>query len=319
MQAGLVYGPMSHHLDHVAVFAHMVNIPLIVTEKDLKEQAERYYPGINVIYWDYIEIAETLVSTFNTVFCSLPRLLFDEAFFFAQKLLKKRVRTIWLPHGNSDKGHTLRNMKALEHDTTALVYGKKMVDFLKRENVFHRLTTIGVGNFRYAYYQKHKSFYNKLVDTLIPTDKKLILYAPSWNDGENLSSFDKALPILIENLPSSYALAIKPHPNFVVSEIPQKDNVFFIKAFSPIYPLLNRTAVYIGDISSIGYDFLTFNRPMYFFNPERRDPKNDPALFLHRCGITLNPEEYEKVYTLFDDQAHLFSARKEVYNYTFKM
>jgi len=318
MKAGLVYGPMPHHLDHIAIIAHMMSIPLIVTEESLATQAKLYYPGLKVIYWDPSCVAENLVSSFETIFCSMPRPLFDEAFFFAQKLLKKKVRTIWLPHGNSDKGYQAPSMEALEHDTTAWVYGQKMIDFLKEKKVFDHLDVTVVGNFRYAYYQKHRAFYDGLVDQIIPTTKKVILYAPTWKDTENSSSFDEAFPILIKNLPPEYALVVKPHPNLVTAEIPQRSDVFSLKDFPPIYPLLNRTAIYIGDMSSIGYDFLTFNRPMYFLNPNRRDPKNDPGLFLHRCGATINPEDYDKLYDLLDDQVHLSSLRKEIYDYTFR-
>lgn len=318
MKAGLVYGPMPHHLDHIAIIAHMMSIPLIVTEEPLADQAKLYYPGLNVIYWDAFCVAENLATSFDTIFCSMPRPLFDEAFFFAQKLLKKRVRTIWLPHGNSDKGHKAPSMEALEHDTTAWVYGQKMIDFLKEKNVFHHLDVTVVGNFRYAYYQKRRAFYDALIDQLLSTKKKIILYAPTWKDAENSSSFDVALPILIDNLPPEYTLVIKPHPNLSIPEIPHNPNVLFLKDFPPIYPLLNRTAIYIGDTSSIGYDFLTFNRPMYFFNPNRRNPKNDPGLFLHRCGVTINPEDYDKIYDLLDDQTHLSSVRKAVYDYTFQ-
>jgi CDP-glycerol glycerophosphotransferase (TagB/SpsB family) len=208
-------------------------------------------------------------------------------------------------------------MEALEHDTTAWVYGQKMIDFLKEKKVFNHLDVTVLGNFRYAYYQKHRAFYDRLVSQAIPTTKKVILYAPTWKDAENSSSFDEAFPILTKNLPPEYALVIKPHPNFSVVEAPQPPGVFFLRDFPPIYPLLNRTVIYIGDMSSIGYDFLTFNRPMVFLNPNRRDPKNDPGLFLHRCGITVNPENYDKIYDLLDDQAQLSLVRKEVYEYTF--
>lgn len=317
MEAGLIYGPLPHHLDHVAIFAHMINIPLIVTEETLAQQARTFYPGLEVIYWNYLEIPEKLVSNFDTIYCSMPRPLFEEPFFMAQKILKKTIRTIWLPHGNSDKGHLSPSMEGLQYDQAALVYGQKMIDFFKEKNVFDHLKISEIGNFRYRYYQKHRSFYDRLINELIPTDKKLILYAPTWKDAENSSSFDEAWPILIEKLPAKYALAIKPHPNLKCPSIPKRSNVFLINDFPPIYPLLNRTDIYIGDMSSIGYDFIVFDRPMYFLNPNSRDPIFDPGLFLHRCGQTINPEEYDKVYEFMDAQTHLSIVRKEVYDYTF--
>jgi len=317
MKAGLIYGLMPHHLDHVGVFAHMANIPLIVTEPFIADQARTFYPDLEVIYWEALEIPEKVVTQFDTIYCSIPRPLFEESFFFAQKLLKKTVHTIWLPHGNSDKGHLAPSFEGLEHDKTALVYGQKMIDFLKQKNVFKHLDIFTLGNFRYAYYQKYQSFYDTLVDKLVSTHKNVVLYAPTWQDAENSSSFQNAWPILIEKLPPHYALVIKPHPNLSCPNIPHHPDVFVLQDFPPIYPLLNRTGIYIGDMSSIGYDFLTFNRPMYFLNPNRRDPIGDPGLFLQRCGKTVYPEEYPQIYNFFEEQRHLSQVRRDVYDYTF--
>lgn len=317
MEAGLIYGHMPHHLDHVAVWAHLKGIPLIATDESVAAQAEKFYPGLEVVFWDSFEAPEKLVSAYDTIYCCLPRPLFDEAFFIAQKLLRKTVRTIWLPHGNSDKGHLAPSMEGLQHDAEALAYGQKMVDFLKLKNVYDHLQVKQVGNFRLAYYQQHKLFYDRLVEERIPVKQKLFLYAPTWKDTENSSSLDGAWKPLIEKLPDGYALAIKPHPNADCPDIGEHPNVFLLKDFPPIYALLNRSAAYIGDMSSIGYDFLAFDRPMIFLNPNRRDPKLDPGLFLHRCGRTVAPEEYGKIYDLIEGQDELSAVRKEVYRYTF--
>ncbi len=43
-------------------------------------------------------------------------------------------------------------------------------------------------------------------------------------------------------------------------------NVVLIEDFPLVYPLLAATDIYLGDVSSIGYDFLMFNRPMFLSN-----------------------------------------------------
>src|SRR5262245_919728 len=128
--AGLIYGPEYHHLDHLGPLCSLMEIPLVVTEDKLAEQAGRYYPGLEVILLDCMGAPQYLVSHFDLALYSMPRDLFDEIFFFAQKLAQKRVHTIWCPHGNSDKGNGILYMEALKKEEAALVYGKQMIEYL---------------------------------------------------------------------------------------------------------------------------------------------------------------------------------------------
>jgi hypothetical protein len=75
-------------------------------------------------------------------------------------------------------------------------------------------------------------------------------------------------------------------------------------------------------MSSIGYDFLTFDRPLFFLNQNTRDALHDPGLYLFRTGIEIKREEYAKIYAIID---HFFQfelrpfsqIRKDVYAYAF--
>ena len=58
------------------------------------------------------------------------------------------------------------------------------------------------------------------------------------------------------------------------------EDLFFLKDFPPIYPLLDFVEAYIGDASSIGYDMLTFNKPLFFTSKH-------PAP-IHNCGILVD-------------------------------
>lgn len=335
--AGLIYGPDLHHLDHLAPICSLMNIPLIVTEEKIASLANRYYPGIEVLLFDYMSVPQYLVTHFDIVFYSMPRDLFDEIFFFTQKLSQKRVHTIWCPHGNSDKGNSIIYMEALKKEEAALVYGKQMLDFLKRKFVFDQLKGYVIaGNFRYQFYLDHRLFYDpiaeKEISRRLPKAEKTLLYAPTWQDYEHSSSFfDAAIP-LIEKLPESHNLIIKLHPNlhlqeeFHIDELTEKyqdlKNVLFLIDFPPIYPLLNLVDVYIGDTSSIGYDFLTFDRPMFFLNQNARDAQNDLGLYLFRCGVEIKHDQYSDIHKIIDQYFHYelrdFSEiRREVYAYTF--
>jgi hypothetical protein len=205
--AGLIYGPEFHHLDHLAPLCAQIGIPLILTEDDIVLQARFFYPDLEIIHWSSLEVPDRLVSTFDTIYYSTPRVLFDEIFFFAQAFQNKRIKTIWVPHGNSDKGRSSLFMEALKSEEHLLTYGPRIEAFLREKGVEGALTRIG--NYRLAYYQKHKEFYQKL----LPLKKKpTILYAPTWQDQEKNSSFPSFWPHLL-HVPDHFSLIVKLHPN----------------------------------------------------------------------------------------------------------
>lgn len=335
--AGLIYGDAPHYIDHLAPLCSFLNIPLLVTEEEIEESLKRFYPAVKTILIKAIQMPDFLVSRLDIIFTCTPRILFDEIFFFTQKLYNKRIHTIWCPHGNSDKGHRSPFMEGLNKEEIALVYGQKMIDFLKLKGAFSQLKrSIIIGNYRNFYYLKHKEFYDQLIKEKItkklPLGEKTILYAPTWEDSENSSSFRSALPYLIKHLPTHWNLIVKPHPHLIAENEEKNRNlidsyetherVLFLLNFPPIIPLLERVDLYIGDFSSIGYDFLRFNKPMFFLNEHKRSIENDLGLYLYQCGIEILPEDYERLYEIIKDELKQDSLkfediRKKIDAYTF--
>ncbi len=208
-----------------------------------------------------------------------------------------------------------------------------MVDCIhaKNEDAKHLNIEI-VGNFRAKYYSQNRAFYRDFVQKKFPVKGRTFLYAPTWEDFENNSSFWQALPLLAQTLPDHDTLLVKPHPNTIAANTARLEqlmgkyenqkNILWALDFPPIYPLLEICDVYIGDMSSIGYDFLFFNRPMYFLNAQKRNVKTDEGLYLYRCGVHLLPEEYETLFLLDKstqslDEGRFRNIREEVYRYTF--
>lgn len=325
--AGLIYGLESHHLDHMAPLCALLGIPLIVTEELLFKQAQESYPFVDTLYFDYLELPFFMIKTYRFVFCCFPRILFNELFFLAQLLAQKNIYTIWCPHGNSDKGNLKPYVEALCQDELLLVYGQQMIDFFMRYKLIKPYVI--TGNFRYQFYMQHQTWYDAYVAQKIPLlhQKKTILYAPTWQDYEKSCSFFSAIGPLIEQKPDKYTLLIKPHPNlglqnpFLVEEIQEKckalPDVYFIADLTPIYPLLNHCNLYIGDMSSIGYDFLHVNRPMFFLNQNNRE--DSLSTYLFRCGQIISFQQYPNIYSLLDhsEQQELMPIREEVYQYAF--
>lgn len=322
--ASLLHGYAPPYLDHLAPLSSLLDIPLVVTDKEIEKQALLYYPDLSVEYVDEIHAPEYLIQLYKKVIVCTPRALFNASFLPQQLLSRKKIQTLWCPHGNSDKGHKVPFMEALAEEEYLLLYGKKMEDFLEEKGSLHSgQTRIFVGNFRKLYYEKHQAFYKNLWKQVMPPsffDRPYLLYAPTWNDAERSSSYPQALEALLASFPSDYHLLFKPHPHLSCSSI-SHPALYTLQHFPPIYPILAETLCYIGDFSSIGYDFLSFNRPLLLFNPHKRDPFSDKGMHLHSCSTSLDPDSYQELGTILPqvlrDSAPLQAARSKLYSYTF--
>ncbi|MCB1116818.1 MAG: CDP-glycerol glycerophosphotransferase family protein, partial [Chlamydiia bacterium] len=301
------------YVDHLAPLSSLLSIPLLVTDERIEKLINAYYPEVQTILLLPIELPQYLVTQFEIVITCLPTPLFRKMVYAAELFHGKGIVNVWCPHGNSDKGYLSSYMEELREERVALVYGEKMIHFLLEKGSYHQLEKVCVtGNYRYRYYLQNKPFLDQHFLALIPNEKRsTILYAPTWSDDENNSSFSSASQQLIECVPDEFHIIIKLHPNIFASpEIleayqlvnSKKKNVTILPEFPPIYPILNHVEYYLGDMSSIGYDFLTFRKPMFFLNPNKRDPIKDRGLYLTRCGTVINPEQYDKIFSLINER-----------------
>ena len=287
--AGLIFDDSRHYLDHLAPFCALQRWPLIVCEGEVAELARRYYPNLEVLEmnrWD-LKLPPYLVA------CD-PRPLLESVI-----SPDPNRKLFWLPHGNSDKGWKTPIFEPLRQET-ALVYGQKMIDFMQKQNVFPE--TIRIGNFRLHYWMENRGFYEAILkeEICLPQAEKTYLYAPTWNDPEGNGSFWRMLPLLTASLPNHCNLLIKIHPNTqtqyapeierLIGQYAKRKNICFLTEFSPIYPLLSICDAYIGDMSSIGYDFLFWKRPMYFLKGA------DRSQFLYRCGMEIFPDQIHSIF-----------------------
>lgn len=328
----MIYGDVEHYIDHMAPLCALLNIPLVTNELRIRDIISKFYPAVTVFYWDYLNFPWQLVKNFDVVFyCSL-RGDFKSEFQLQQDILQKEVKTIWCPHGNSDKGRHQYFMEALQEEIAVLLYGRKMFDYIIDKGVspknFHFL-----GNYRYYYYLQCKSFYDGQIKEILGEKKKTtILYAPTWHDCENSCSFNEVKSYLLNHVPHDMRLIVKLHPNTfsqywleteqLLEEYKNNNDIVFLKDFPCIYPLLDYVDVYLGDMSSVGYDFLIFNRPMFFLNKNLRNKNQDLGLYLYSCGEEILPTRYERIYEII--RTYLEKKRKKhvafqkkTYEYTF--
>ncbi|MCH9617543.1 MAG: hypothetical protein SP4CHLAM5_06680 [Chlamydiia bacterium] len=285
--AALLYENDNGHLDHLAPYCSVHDIPLFLTSPYLFKAAKEQYEQLTIHLLAPNSVCRAILENYDMLISTLPKQLLDPLFLLDEMLLQKKLKTYWLPHGLSDK----KNMHALTQEEHLLVYGEQMKAMLP-EHVQSKCTF--TGNFRWKYYHLHKNFYDALLKKWYPEifSQQNILYAPSW-EMPNLIDWIEAL---VSKKSAAVHLYIKLHPNtylspegaIITEKFKQSDKIFFIKDFFPIYPIIDKMSALFTDISSVGYDFLTFNRPIFFTT------KNDDPL--HKHGIEVDQDDpYRKI------------------------
>lgn len=310
-------GPDFHLLDHIAPLAEMLRVPLITTEEKNWKLAQLYYPQIEHRFMPDMEFRlEEISAEFDTLIeCKYfqPHLKW-----LFKTLFNKEMNLFFCPHGQSDKGYLTPLLAPYALQDLVFVYGPLMLDMLFEQNIQlknHRI----VGNYRLAFYKKHQAFYDKLAADQVKLDfsKKTLLYAPTWNDADQQSSFFTYAKRVIEELPESWNLIIKLHPLIkqrnpaeffqIIDAVSQK-NISLLDEFPPVYPILQLADAYLGDASSVGYDFLFFEKPLYFF-PRKGNGR------LHQCGKTIDLTQ--SIYGQIDLDDCYKQEKRKLYTYAF--
>lgn len=329
MLSAINTSPRNSFIDHIAPLASLLNIPLLISDEKNWEISTRYYPELQVEYWPDLEFRlHELTERFDgLISCDYWNDTQKAAFHFANP--KKRVQLIFCPHGQSDKGYQSRCLDLYASQEVVLLYGSLMQKMLEELNLWSlNFKTIVVGNFRRSYYEKHKELLLKRVDeeifSQLRAENRTLLYAPTWNDEEGSGTFFEWGERLLKELPSDWNLVVKLHPDLKHHEpalfyrlalIEEKrPNFLVVTEFPLVYPILERVDAYLGDYSSIGYDFLSFGKPMFFLQkPHLKKAK------LHTCGHLIDPSE--PIFSCIEEkmaQDGPFSRlRRELYNEAF--
>ncbi len=148
-----------------------------------------------------------------------------------------------------------------------------------------------------GHYRKHYTYKKYPVP-----EKPVLLYAPTWNG----SDIKHDLPYILDHLPKKCHLLVKLHPNTTLHCEPRKQ-VDVIDS-PPIFPLLEKASALITDTSSVAYDYLAFNRPIYLLGQTSPTPfpgyRTTKERLFHdlECPDSLD-EERERLYQfVFSDK-----------------
>ncbi|MBS0649315.1 MAG: CDP-glycerol glycerophosphotransferase family protein [Verrucomicrobia bacterium] len=312
-----IHTGLPHYLDHLGILCIELGLTLLVTEEATYEAARKFYPQLQCRLTTLKDLSlEYLATHFDVIFESghLWALELQPLF---ELLFNKKMRIVYCPHGNSDKGHSQK--KGIPKDIS-LVYGSHMMDHLKKtESILAH--TILTGNYRYTYYRKHQEFYDTELQHAfkgkLTSSKKTIFFAPSWPDGENRSSFAECSRVL-EEVGEFYNVIVRWHPFLeelfpaeiekLLGQYEKREDIVFLSGFPCIYPILNAAHGYLGDFSSVGYDFLAFNKPLFFLDSHFGA--------LYKCGLQLDLNQHLGQSILrYEDSFH--QLRQETYRYVF--
>lgn len=328
--AAVNFSTSYHLLDHIAPLAYILDIPLFVEDEKSFNLLKIYYPQVKCHLNTNLTL-KFLAKDFDSLISCNYWFLEDK--FLIENFYNKKIKLIFCPHGNSDKGHINKaNMLAYAMQDMVFLYGDHMKDLLKTLHVYKKLKNHEtIGNFRLEYYKKFKKFYddiaNKKIFSKLNKNNKTILYAPTWKDLENSTSFFQILKKLTKSSLKNFNLIIKPHPNLekkhpveFYQAFPKRfpSNVFWLDEFPLIYPLLNKCDIYLGDFSSIGYDFLYFQRPMFFLDSFERK-NSEPSLFLHQCGYQIKKTNWDNIISFIqkNESISFKDKQKKLYEYAF--
>ena len=244
--AAIHSGPGIHLLDHIAPLAHLLRAPLFIEEEPILEMAQQYYPQIKKLSFNPLELDALL--PFDALFnCQKWQPHLKSLF---QRLYQKEMRLVYCPHGQSDK-----QLPYLSYGTqdAVLVYGQLQIDMLKKCKQYPQIWSV-LGNYRLDFYEAQKPFYDSLVQkeifSKINPKNPTLLYAPTWTDEEQGSSFFEWGPSIVQQLPPCWNLLVKVHPLLelqkpahyyrLAGEIEKKTNALLIDRFPPIYPILSQ-------------------------------------------------------------------------------
>jgi hypothetical protein len=204
-----------------------------------------------------------------------------------------RTRAVQIFHGMSDKPFTYE--RDFSDYLLCLCVGQRQVDRLRQTpcNQTLQWKLIGYPKFDHP----------PILPALFENDKKTLIYSPTWRK-ENISSIEIFLdhPEIIEQLTQDYNLIVKPHPNIfnpdrqfydpsIVDCLNQLPNIHLIQSGN-VMPWFAQADLFIGDISAAGYEWLYYDKPMVFLNPQPGilQASTDVAsmTYLWQCGEVCN-------------------------------
>lgn len=306
-----------HHVEHLAPWCELLGMPLLLADLPALEAAASGYPGVRAERMPGVVLPERLDTFAHAIAARRPLAIFYSEL-FSRVLLRALFgrahdapRVVYVPHGYSEKRQPWAIGTA--HQDIAVLYGQAAYDQLVGFGVAGALhARVIAGNLRRGYHRRHAAFFRAWAARLGldgPRPARTLLYAPTWDDAIGSSSFDTAFGAFADALPSGWRLVVKLHPHLerraggidaIVAASLGRD-VVVLRQQSLCYPFLDLADAYVGDMSSLAYDYLAYGRPMFFTNPTAGTPADAAESRLFACGTVVPSERYGDLYRIVEE------------------
>lgn len=315
---GILPGRNLSYVDHLVPLCHILNFPILVTDNFIKELIEIYYPPLPIIFADPEDYNLDPYLQDYDIFLYVDFFRKGNGSFrFRKYTTTKKARSVMSLHGNPDKFWQIYWLENLCDEDIVLVYGEQLRKLMQEKKIGK--SPIICGNYRLEFYKAHRQFFDQKVPFC--KEKSTILYAPTWSVPGRLTEHSIHFSTFLDDyyqvfdlLSEQYQLLVKIHPHMVkrmpytILEIKEQfPHIDFLEDFPLIYPLLQRTDYYLGDYSSIGYDFLYYDRPLFFL-------ETNEETALQSYGVRIKKEQLQHLQQLSQKQF----ARKEYYKMIFE-
>jgi hypothetical protein len=304
-------GPRVSFLDHLIPMCHFWDIPVLCTDAWVFTCAQTFYPPTQILFAGQSDFQQIL-SNYQTFLTVEPCRLHPKAFKFGEFLYQGEGCTIAGFHGNPAKFRDAYWIERYADEDLILLYGQYLVDYFKEKGAWSRLKkTALLGNLRKTFYEKHKFFFDRVAQPyLFPKNhKRTLLWAPTWSYPEWQDPFSA----LIEKLPADFQLMLKFHPfthrlfpekvNALIEKYRDREGVLILEEIPLVYPLLDQADIYLGDMSSMAYDFLSYDRPLFLMGGNS-----------YPWATTVDPQSAFKA---FGQKDLLSEERQKIYRYVY--
>ena len=200
------------------------------------------------------------------------------------------VKHVQIFHGTSDKPFNYH--KSLKRYDLIAVPGPRMKEEILRKRLSEpgKIAVIGYPKIDMFLHSDFSStaFKNEIG---IDSEKKTVLYSPTWDDPDSYSSFSEYVVPVMRSL-KNFNVIIKPHPDIfkyrpwqiLKAYIMRKGNCFMFPKSCSILPFMAVSDILLTDISSVSHEYLPFDKPMAFLSPKPEEIIPEEHKWIWSCG-----------------------------------
>ena len=249
-----------------------------------------------------------------------------ENFHIKRSYIRKDIEYIYVPHGMDSLNLTMRT-GSMDHYDTVFCVGKHQREEIEKTEAAYGLPKKKLINWGYSLLDSMRADYQNLAKTE-STDRKKILIAPSWQEGNIV---DSCLEQILDELKGQgYMITVRPHPQHVrhraelmeqlKTKYAQNPDIEIQTDFSSNSTVFEADLM-ITDWSGIAYEYayttqkpvLFINTPMKVMNPEYQKIDTVPLNILLReeIGCSVNLEDLS---TLKEKVQDLLSQKEQYYD-----